>query len=125
MSSKAIIMLPQEKIKEDLASFWNYFWWVKNDWSLYKKDIKIKLLLEFSNKLINYKKSKQLFEKREKFNKIKYKRHNIASHKKCFICLWQADVRHHIIQLQNGWINSKRNLISLCNSCHKEIHDWL
>jgi 5-methylcytosine-specific restriction endonuclease McrA len=36
-----------------------------------------------------------------------------------------ADVRHHIIQIQNGGNNRWQNIIALCNDCHAVIHPWL
>lgn len=59
------------------------------------------------------------------FNKIKSARHSLASHRSCFACKNKADVRHHIIWLKHGGLNSKKNLVSLCHSCHSFIHPWL
>ena len=32
---------------------------------------------------------------------------------------------HHIIEIQNGGSNAKRNLVPLCFPCHKRLHPWL
>jgi len=62
---------------------------------------------------------------RAKFDKVKYQRHSLKSHKVCFACGDRAAVRHHIIWIKHGGLNSKRNLISLCTPCHAVIHTWL
>jgi hypothetical protein len=43
----------------------------------------------------------------------------------CAVCSGRPKVRHHIVTLANGGSNHKLNLISLCNSCHSQIHPWL
>ena len=68
---------------------------------------------------------KRWVKQREKFDNVKHKRHSLKSHKNCFVCGKQADVRHHIIPIKNGGHNGKRNLVSLCRLCHAEIHPWL
>lgn len=64
---------------------------------------------------------------REAFNQIKHTLHraNAPINKKCFVCLGPAHCRHHIIQLQHGGMNHKKNVVSLCNDCHAEVHPWL
>lgn len=45
---------------------------------------------------------------------------------KCWVCdKSEAFFHHHIITLKNGGLNSRRNLIPCCNSCHSEIHPWI
>lgn len=60
-----------------------------------------------------------------KFDRVKSERHSLRSHKICFACGAKAAVRHHIIWVKHGGLNSKRNLVSLCRSCHAAIHPWL
>ena len=115
---------PQEEHKQWLNFFWSKFGGKKIDISN-NYSAKISLLIFMSKIVINYKKQQTLEERRQKFNNIKYSRHSLTSHKKCFACPNLANVRHHIILLNNGGINSKRNLVSLCNECHKKIHNWL
>lgn len=43
----------------------------------------------------------------------------------CGVCGKPANVRHHIIQIQNGGGNHGLNLIRLCNGCHGAVHPWL
>lgn len=62
---------------------------------------------------------------RIKFDKVKSERHSLKSHKMCFACGNKAEVRHHIIWIKHGGLNSKRNLVSLCKPCHAYIHPWL
>lgn len=66
-----------------------------------------------------------LDKKRAKWNKVKNSRHRFASHDLCFVCRSKGEIRHHIIWLSNGGLNSKRNIITLCKFCHAEIHPWL
>ena len=47
------------------------------------------------------------------------------SRQPCFACGGRSHVRHHIIQLQHGGSNKKRNIVRLCHDCHAEIHPWL
>lgn len=63
--------------------------------------------------------------KRAKFDHVKVSRHKFETHSQCFACGRRATVRHHIVWIRNGGLNSKRNLISLCADCHAEIHPWL
>ena len=44
----------------------------------------------------------------------------------CFGC--RSDGRHawhHIIQIQHGGSNYVRNIVSLCDACHADVHPWL
>lgn len=66
-----------------------------------------------------------LAKKRMKFDKIKSTRHQFKSHKNCFACRGLGEVRHHIIWLKHGGLNSKKNIVTLCRPCHAEIHPWL
>jgi hypothetical protein len=45
----------------------------------------------------------------------------------CFVCRTEGRERavHHIVQLQHGGSNSRRNLVSLCDVCHHAVHPWL
>lgn len=63
--------------------------------------------------------------RRKRFDYIKSARHSLKSHPACFACGAKAEVRHHIIWIKNGGLDSKKNLISLCRPCHAEVHPWL
>ena len=43
----------------------------------------------------------------------------------CYVCFSSPVIRHHIVPLSCGGLNTKKNLIQLCNSCHSKIHPWL
>jgi hypothetical protein len=43
----------------------------------------------------------------------------------CAVCYAVPNVRHHIVQIQNGGLNNPKNLMLLCNPCHAKIHPWL
>ncbi len=62
---------------------------------------------------------------RLKFEHIKAGRHKFKTHAHCFACGAPAEVRHHIIWIKNGGLNSKKNLVSLCKPCHAFIHPWM
>lgn len=89
------------------------------------QDQRLRLLVNYSQIIIGN--PKNIFKKRIDFNDAKAKLHrsNRMINTKCFVCLGKANCRHHIIQLQNGGLNQKKNLVSLCNKCHSDIHPWL
>lgn len=64
-------------------------------------------------------------KRRAGFEYVKKHRHSLKSHKTCLACLAPAEVRHHIIWIKHGGLNSKKNLVSLCRECHAFIHPWL
>lgn len=111
--------------RQKLLYFWGKFGGTKNDGRKYNQVDKLNALIELSNIKIYYKTQQTLIKRRNSFNKIKNWRHNPLTHKWCFVCLEKPDVRHHIIQLQYGGINCKKNIVSLCNSCHSKVHPWL
>lgn len=44
----------------------------------------------------------------------------------CWVCrLNRKLVTHHIIQVQHGGRNTKRNKVHICHPCHAEIHPWM
>lgn len=40
----------------------------------------------------------------------------------CWVCGLIAECRHHVIQVQHGGRNIKRNIVNLCVSCHQSVH---
>lgn len=108
-----------------ITEFWDKFGGKKNNGKNYKEKDKLNALITMSKIVINYRKQNNLEFRRDKFDNVKYKRHNLKTHNNCFVCLKKAEHRHHIILLNNGGINAKRNCISLCYKCHKKIHNWL
>lgn len=118
-------MNSNQVLKEHLNNFWLSLGGNKNTGAGISEKLKLEKLIRMSEVVIQYKEQSSLGYRREKFNKVKFFRHSLKSHHKCFICTNLADVRHHIVLLKNGGINSKRNLVSLCNNCHGKIHNWL
>jgi len=45
----------------------------------------------------------------------------------CWACQAETQrlVCHHIIQVQHGGRNTKKNLVWVCRVCHARIHPWL
>ena len=107
--------------KDELREFWNNFGGNKNDGRRYNEEKKLNLLKDYAFKSLGRRRACI----REKFDRVKQTRHSLRSHQCCFVCGNMAEVRHHIIQLQSGGQNSKRNIVSLCKRCHKAIHPWL
>jgi 5-methylcytosine-specific restriction endonuclease McrA len=60
--------------------------------------------------------------RRERFEN--YKKVNLApaSSQDCYACRDQAQQWHHIVHIRNGGDDSKRNLVPVCNACHKRAH---
>jgi len=88
---------------------------------------KLRLLREISEYKVIYWDQQPLYIRRGKFKHLKYGPRGLFRlwRSKCFVCRVRAQARHHLIQLQNGGINSKSNLVHLCNPCHAQIHPWL
>lgn len=43
----------------------------------------------------------------------------------CVVCRAVTLMQHHVIQIQHGGLNWKRNRVWICGPCHAEIHPWL
>jgi hypothetical protein len=89
------------------------------------KEERLKALTDYTQIVIGWKTN--TYKKRFEFDKIKKTLHRseLKINTKCFVCLGHAHCRHHIIQLQHGGLNQKKNIVSLCSGCHAEIHPWL
>ncbi len=88
-----------------------------------KLTIRLKLLQEMAELRFSTVKPKLQPLIRAEFDKNK---HNWLKLKGiCAVCENAPHVRHHIVQIQNGGLNNRKNLILLCNLCHAEIHPWL
>ena len=131
---------PHKEQKKLLIQFWNHFLpkgekWENNSTKAnalshakeHSKEFKIKLLIEYSNIVIRYNHQTSVKHRRNQFNKKRETLSNPNSNmnKLCFACGERSNVPHHIIQLQHGGLNSKKNITPLCHSCHAEIHPWL
>jgi len=118
---------PHLQLKIKLLQFWERFGGKKQRGEGFTKDEKIAALIDYSKIVIVYRNQTSIAHRREKFDGIKSVMHkmHIRRNSVCFACGGAPDCRHHIVQLQNGGINSKKNIVSLCNSCHSKIHPWL
>ncbi len=116
-----------EKQKALLLEFWKRFGGKPNRAAIhnYPTQEKLEVLIEYSRLKIQYDCQIPLKVRRERFNKDKHVIHPFRKFGKCFACGKAARDRHHIIQIQNGGINSKKNLVSLCGECHETIHPEL
>lgn len=111
--------------KQTLLSFWSKFGGRKSNGIGYPQEDKLQALIALSELKIPYQIQKPIQERRKDFDKAKKKLHPWRRFGDCFVCANPATTRHHIIQIQNGGINSKKNLVSLCDECHAKIHPWL
>ena len=103
-------------LSERLDTFWKIF----NSVDQYRK---VELLKEFSIIKLNYGFSSKSFrwEMRQK-GALK---NRIKDNNRCKVCNKFGTIVHHIIQIQNGGQNIKKNLIAICPSCHSKIHPWV
>lgn len=113
--------------KQALEDFWFRFGGKAANGRGFSKDEKVRALRWLAELVIPYRKQKTVAERRHDFNESKGVLHkmNIARNSTCFVCGGPRSARHHIIQLQNGGLNSRKNLISICDECHALIHPWL
>ena len=89
----------------------------------HKPAIKLKLLREMAELKYSTVKAKLQPLIRQEFDQNKHKWLKLKG--VCAVCMNQPNVRHHIVQIQNGGLNNRKNLMLLCNPCHAEIHPWL
>lgn len=74
-------------------------------------------LLAGSHKLV-----KNLDLRREEFERWRDLYLDPAWKFTCYLCKEKADHWHHIVLLSRGGLDSKDNLVTLCESCHKNVH---
>lgn len=84
---------------------------------------RLDLLKQIAETMIRPRPSFSLRVRRAKFLANKYYRKWLK--RKCRVCSQTPVIRHHIIQLQNGGNNSTKNIITICEPCHEQIHPWL
>ena len=120
-------MSANEILKHSVLKFWDKFggWKPKGDYSQFNQQSKLAAIKEMAELKIPFKHQRPVELRRVEFDKNKAKlcRHKLGS--PCFVCSCPSTDRHHIIQMQNGGINSRRNLIALCRKCHSQIHPWM
>jgi hypothetical protein len=110
-----------------LEDFWKDFggWYPRRDYSRFSASFKLARLNQMAALVIEYKKQNGSSTRRSEFNEVKSRLCRDPIGSPCFVCGKQGRARHHIIQLQNGGINARRNLVILCEPCHAKIHPWL
>lgn len=117
-------MEPKSKTQAKvLKDFWSQFGGGRNDGRLYAYTDKIAALKEIAEFRVGWRNPPN--DIRGKFELVKKRRVNRLVFVRCFACGGKPHVRHHIILVKNGGLNSRRNLIPLCHRCHAEIHPWL
>ncbi len=56
-------------------------------------------------------------------SRVDFENSSIYWKPRCFICrVLGAHHRHHIVPLARGGINEQINVVSLCRTCHREVH---
>jgi hypothetical protein len=101
----------KKAMRNDLNKFWKAF----------NRSDKISLLKEYSEK--RYYDSPQIYLIRKNFNTNIYIKKGFRS--RCYVCGYFPTIPHHIIQIQNGGLNIKKNIIRICHECHAKIHPWI
>ena len=92
--------------------------YLDNFWKSAQTENRLKLLKKYA--VISVCNSESWTVRRSQF-----KENKLVKAKSCFVCNQKPYERHHIIQLQNGGTNEKRNIVALCTLCHDNIHPWL
>ena len=107
------------QLKELLRKFWD-------SWkSLESDELRLATLINMASRFSAVRvPPKRLRKLRKKYNQNKHSLLNVPF-EKCGTCEKPATVRHHIIPLTHGGINSPLNLILICDTCHEEIHPWM
>lgn len=95
-------------------------------------EFRLKVLKKYANKKYIHVRKETLARLRKRFNNRKVKSYipivdSNGDFKICQLCEGNtiAQCRHHVVQLQHGGFKGGRNVIFLCNDCHKLIHPWL
>lgn len=105
---------PWDDLRRHLDTFWNHFGGKKCDGSRKPKAVKIRLLRQYADIIIGFSHRQSVPERREKFDALKRRRHQMRSHGKCFGCGETAEARHHIIQIQNGGHDAIESVTLAC-----------
>lgn len=58
-------------------------------------------------------------EVRAEFQALRFGQEN------CFVCYYSEVQYHHVIQIQHGGSNHRRNFVAICERCHAAIHPWM
>lgn len=112
------LVSPKKDQTADLWTLWN------SVSVLSSMEEKISVLQEMARRQYDWLTPKRLRKRRRKFNRRKYSILRLTD-SECWVCGAPGEIRHHVIQLQNGGRNEVLNVIPLCYFCHGEIHPWL
>ncbi len=110
--------------KIELLKFWSQMGGWRKPVTASQKE-RMAALREMAEVVIPFKIQKPVEDRREGFDEVKHDRFKMSLVTPCFGCGLRATERHHIIQLQNGGLNCRKNVVVLCHECHKDIHPWL
>ena len=112
-------------MSQTLKAFWQHFRGRGNHGRGFDEAEKLIALKELATVNYVFKHAECKTSLRAKFDVYKESRRNprlsLRSHPTCFVCQQPARERHHIIALKNGGKNWKKNLVSLCTTCHDEV----
>jgi len=123
-STKKIRAICLERVRQTARIFWEKAGGHNTlAYRSLSKDYRLKLLIEMSNIIIRKVSDIEVRKTRMYFDKHKFNENYRI--KECFVCLGSGEIRHHIIQLQNGGENIRINIVGLCKKCHAEIHPWM
>ncbi len=121
------IMNANQAHKLKLERFWKQFGGKKTNGNGFDRADKLSALKRLATFVVSFKQQASVQNRRASFDESKGVMHKLWTRRNrvCFCCGSPATARHHIIQIQNGGMNCRRNLVSLCDGCHAEIHPWL
>ncbi len=113
--------------KLKLEKFWKQFGGKKTNGIGFDKATKLEALKRLAAFVVSFKRQSSIRYRRESFDESKGVMHKLWTRRNrvCFCCGSAATARHHIIQIQNGGMNCRKNIVSLCDGCHAEIHPFL
>lgn len=90
----------------------------------YSAEQAIEAMRELGTVVIKDKKHKP-YKERVNFERAKKVRISMKLGKQCFACSGSPQCRHHLVWIKHGGKNHKRNIVTLCYSCHAAVHPWL
>jgi len=107
-------------MKEDLKTFWARTGLKLQETTPWLSGVRLDELRRLAEYVYPFKHREPIKDRRFKFE-IARRQKRYFKHP-CFVCGGKTGHRHHIIQLQHGGGNSKRNVVALCLGCHGDVH---
>ena len=113
---------PSPNMAPDLF-YLEFFWARFPEGAAVSAEEKVRLLRTYAGMVFRFR-TKPVVHKRirEHFNR---NFRDEQDDRPCFVCGNRFNHRHHIIQIQHGGRNRKRNLVLLCRECHSLVHKGL